>query len=690
MPTPATHLDRATQQYLELVDSQTGEAKERCPGAFVRRFGWSLSGPRGGWILLVGLGAALLGIAVAMATSAADKPRAKFAEAGGLAAAAAGLGVLMLSTGLSRFLRAEPDPKLGNFIFADSCQVWTVKNNAVSTIEYDDGMDADGTHYYENGVHKHSVVTLRTARRQVRTWTFNRKSDAEQLAGFLKMIVALRLLPQDGIRSLVDGGSGFLGRVARSMMDGPSNQAFDFQTPVIDPPIPKNVGSSAPRSFGVPALFGRWAAAAALGAGLYFGLPVLFDRLHESRLFAAIEREPSPGIVGIDAYLAEYSSDGRSDDVRAMRDDRLFALVPTTVAGHPDELAPIERYLAESPNGRHAAEARARRDDHLFAVAQKDASAKNSPAGLRTYLADTGNTRHRPEAQLLINGYYDRSINDLRARAARVKSDDDSLFAAVIALVEALKTADDPTVTVGFVGEVQAEPTTDREREIERAVYRDHLADEPELKSVEKRLGGSAILPCQQAFVEDQVRNRENVIFGRVSDSVKKAIKSDILTLRQAKPGEQPVIEVRYRIAPSGSLYTYTTTESNQFGATSRKVNGLLRAYRISWTITVRPPGGKPPIVYEVKSSPLNRLNYDSRPTDPSWAPYAILLYSAFYDLSDRMIKAFALDPGAPPNSFSFDAAAGHKSDPIPAFKNPRDPFAPNPAFKPSPRKPFP
>ena len=74
------------------------------------------------------------------------------------------------------------------------------------------------------------------------------------------------------------------------------------------------------------------------------------------------------------------------------------------------------------------------------------------------------------------------------------------------------------------------------------------------------------------------------------------------------------------------------------------------------------PPGAEEPFPCKLGSSPASNLNYDGRPGDPDWAPYAIILYSAFYDMSDRLIRGFALDPGPAPSGFSFAAVASHKS----------------------------
>jgi hypothetical protein len=272
-----------------------------------------------------------------------------------------------------------------------------------------------------------------------------------------------------------------------------------------------------------------------------------------------------------------------------------------------------------------------------------------------------------------IGTYYDRTVAELKKRAADNPTKvDRALMDPLVVLITSLKGVDNPVVTVGFVAELQTDPKTDAEKERERADYDAQLREEPELKVVAASSATkSAILPYLQAFEPEQVANREKLIYERLADAVRKAIKTDILTLRPARADEQPMIEVRYKIVPSGSLYRYTTTGG--FPLALKTVNGLIRGYSIKWDIVMRPPGAAEPLRLSVASRPLSSLNYEREPSDPAWAPYAILLYSAFYDLSDRMIRAFALDPGPPPNAFTFSATASTKPerlDPLDAFKH--------------------
>src|SRR5262249_39377026 len=88
-------------------------------------------------------------------------------------------------------------------------------------------------------------------------------------------------------------------------------------------------------------------------------------------------------------------------------------------------------------------------------------------------------------------------------------------------------------------------------------------------------------------------------------------------------------------------------------------VKGLLRSYWINWEITVRAPNGASE-VFRLPSQPEKELTYDDRKGDPEWAPYAILLYSGFHDMSTRLIREFGLTPQPAPTRFTFAQATGN------------------------------
>jgi hypothetical protein len=327
-------------------------------------------------------------------------------------------------------------------------------------------------------------------------------------------------------------------------------------------------------------------------------------------------------------------------------------------------------------------------DDHSFAKARESAIHSESPTGLRNYLADGRNTRHRAEAQELINGFYDKAIERVKRLRGRAGTDP-ALHDALLALLEALKTADTPVVKVGFRA-TQEDGPAGQHAEIEKLVYEAHLRDEPRLKEIaEGAPGKTAILPRGQVFAADQTALREAVILTQLREALAKVLKSDLLALVPAEAGEPARIEITYRVYAPGRLYRYV--QSGPFGLGDwpkgrqdedpiilpgvdgqpgvklprprhwfgETVKGLVRGYELEWEITFRPPGREGEQVWRLPSKPADQLKYDRERGDPDWAPYAIMLHSGFVDMSARLVKGFGLEAQEPPDRYSFATATG-------------------------------
>jgi hypothetical protein len=304
-------------------------------------------------------------------------------------------------------------------------------------------------------------------------------------------------------------------------------------------------------------------------------------------------------------------------------------------------------------------------DEYCWDLARRQADEEHSPSRLRAYLADAENRRHRGEAREKISVFYDEVLARLKERRANHRDPerpiDEPMFAAVLELIEALKTRDHPVVTVGFRGTQEAEPATEEEKGREKSVYDLRVRENPELAEVARKSpDGTAVLARGEAFDAAQTRRREEVILARLRDSVQRALGADILTLERARDGEEPVLQVAYHVYPTGGLYLYVSEPEGRQPEGRTAARGLIRGYVIDWTITIRPPGGR---AHECRlgSQPASNLHYDSEPGDPAWAPYAVVLYSAFDDLSSRLVGNFALPPPKAPERYRFRAVTGDK-----------------------------
>ena len=168
------------------------------------------------------------------------------------------------------------------------------------------------------------------------------------------------------------------------------------------------------------------------------------------------------------------------------------------------------------------------------------------------------------------------------------------------------------------------------------------------------------------------------MILDRLRTAVAKGISSDILTLEAVPAGEKPMLEVDYHIYPDGTLGPYTKTARRSLGKKTKTLLGLLRWYSTDWVIVVRSLGEKKEASFRLQSRPVSQLHYTSEEGDPTWAIYAVMLYSGFYDMSASLIRSFGLDPGPAPNTFTYNAVASNQTeedDPVRPFKPRPKPF---------------
>lgn len=592
-------------EYLHETDRNRGHGAS---GAYARAGGGGTESPRAGRVAFTVWGAVLLAVAVVPTFlpgtvltlgSATWLPYVQ--------AIFAAIGALLLVAARVRAGRPEP-AAIGAFLLADGAGVYSVTPAEVEFHPWGDVPDADGSHRFMNGIYAGSDIRVRLgALGPTVTLSAYDRDGSEKLIGFVGLFGKIRSSDDMETRATAFARPGRAAAFAALMVRSQGQAHFDGSLDYPDPPVPTppEGGFPVPRAF-----WGRRLSAAIVAAGIgLVALPLLNA--------ASLERHHAG--LALKAY--------------------------------GDATGPHDEYLAAFPEGKSVTAVTEDRDDRLFRVAERAAAERDSPRPARDYLADRRNTRHVPAAQAIIDKHYDAAIRDLRERAAKPGAGVDPTFLnGLVALLESLKKSGRPVATLGFRPTVQAEPAPGEEAEREAAVRDARVAAEPRLKA----LTGPLILATGDAFTPAQVEARQRVILERLQDALSRGIKADVLTLEAAPAGEAAAIEVGYRVRPTGGLYLYNFRDAS--GAES--VKGLIRGYDIGWDIAVRPPGAAEPFAWKLESQPLNQLNYARDPSDPDWAPYAIVLFSGFHDLSDRLIRQFGLDPGPAPDRFTFAAAA--------------------------------
>jgi hypothetical protein len=620
LSTVPARLDPDSTAYVKSVEASQGKG---LAGIYQMKAADLMRGsPRSMWwlCLMAGLGSLAIGVATIISTANDET----YDGTPAVQAILIGLGAYLLWLGVARFRRRLPPWMPGRFAFVDASHGWDVQPGGIRAVALESLTRVSGVHNFTNGRYAGSTISLDLARTgptgngPAGRWQFvvATKEKATLTIGFLQCLIDLRASTQDNARQLC-AHPGLLGAVAKALAEN-RDVAAAMSERVADPPVPRLVDPDP-----LVPVYDAW------------GPTVL--RIACCLVVCLVTLACLPRLDGF------------------LRDRRMFAEVEAARARDATDTAAADNYMTRLPHGAHAGVVLEIRDDARFARAKRNATVARSPAELRNYLADAADTRHRPEAHQLIAAYYDAAIADLKAKQAKADSKvDPQLLAGVLGLLEAMKTADRPVVTVGFKSTVDPTPATDDLRDLERAVYDARLREHPELRTIaDADPNHTAVIPATHVFDPDAIARRESIIMGRLGDAVRKGINADILTLRPAPAGTAPDIEVAYHILANGHLGTYSSDEG---GGGSRMV-GLLRWYEVDWRIRFRPPGTTTATEYDLDSRPGSDLKYHSERTDPAWGIYAVVLYSSFSDMSRQMIKGFGLDPGPAEEEYTLDAA---------------------------------
>ncbi len=608
------------------------------------------------------LGSILLFVAACLSI-----PPASLESVSGYQTVLAFLGVFFLGVGVDK-LRGNWK-EVGSFWFIDGGTWWEVTPRSVNIIPIDDIVDFQDTRRFNNGLYQRTYFRIITSTNIIRR-SVQPLTKVRELTRFLDAILRLRT---EDAETGTSRDSATIGAIASAEIASYRSRSEPLSASPIPEPDP--VGRTIPR--GTLLAFGL---AVLIAIGAFFGFTLLNDFTSEMYLYdKMVSSKAGIGAKAGDEYLRRFPNSTRADEVRQIRDELRF-LVAKEQAFGARITRPLKQFL-NNPDHKHSrAEAEAALakliveiDDEIFDQAKKEAETKKSPVTLRRYLANADNVRHRAEAQRLINGYYDKAIERLR-EVSKDRDVNRELYDGLVALLEALKSANSPVITVGFQGKRTLKPNNDQAKRFEQrevnAMMRKHG---PELRQIAKTTPDqTAFLPVGGVFEPTQIEKRERLILELLKASFAKIFDNDLLELRRAAPGKKPIINVAYHTHPGGQVYLYTTTKrppGMPFAKGTKIIRGLLRGYQIDWTIRIEPPGGNNEFIYRVPSDPSQSLRYNTQPNDPEWAMYAIMLRSAFHHMSSQTIQNMGLRPPVVPQLYTFNAPIGRLSPPIDVFK---------------------
>ncbi len=221
---------------------------------------------------------------------------------------------------------------------------------------------------------------------------------------------------------------------------------------------------------------------------------------------------------------------------------------------------------------------------------------------------------------------------------------DPELRDAFAKILEDLAKAETADVHLAFTNKVQVEAPEGSDVMLEMQ-YAD--LDEPtrqkhpDAKKIVIEKGG--------AFNPDQDQKRRDTFVREFQGAMGKVFSSDLLGLLALSPGEDRkgklVLEVSSTIRREPTFYTYTN--GGVFA-------GFLFKVVVDWTFRMFDREGN--LLYETSttSGPDQELEIDSQPGDPDWAPYSVMMDSAYYNYAGEVVRKFGLPPQAPKKKFKF------------------------------------
>lgn len=295
-------------------------------------------------------------------------------------------------------------------------------------------------------------------------------------------------------------------------------------------------------------------------------------------------------------------------------------------------------------------------DDINYNFAVDAATGKDkSVEYLRKYITENKFTLHKKDAQILMDSFYDVEITRL-TQLKNKKNTNNQIMIMFINMLKYLKTAVTPDVNVLFTPTFQAEPKTTQEKEYENFVYEYRVEQNPELKALaNKSLNKSAILTFGDVFKDQYIKLRETVILECIRNTVSKVSNKELMNIISDATKENiPVLNIKYKIIPDGSLFLFTKESSN---------SGLLRGYKIEWEVGLSIPSIKKQLNERISSKPLRELNYYAELNDPDWAPYAVIILSSFYDFSAELVSSFGFKKPEVPKYFKYNDATVKEED---------------------------
>jgi hypothetical protein len=221
---------------------------------------------------------------------------------------------------------------------------------------------------------------------------------------------------------------------------------------------------------------------------------------------------------------------------------------------------------------------------------------------------------------------------------------DEALREAFRAILTDLSHQDNATVFVDFSNRTSLDQPADS-RIILQQMY-----DSLDAATRRAHPKDGSVIPKGDAFEAKYDNTRRDVFLSAMRGAFQRVFSGELLTLEnlgQKKREGKLVFEVSSHVLRTPEFYFYTEGPQETF-------KGFLFEINVEWSFKIFDREGK--LLYETstRSTPAESISVDTGPKDPKWAPYSIMMDSAYYNYSREVIGRFGLQPPPERVQFSF------------------------------------
>ena len=224
--------------------------------------------------------------------------------------------------------------------------------------------------------------------------------------------------------------------------------------------------------------------------------------------------------------------------------------------------------------------------------------------------------------------YYTKALAELGERieadnAQREFPEDPQMRAAFAAVLSRIAKSDDDLVYLDFMSDNQ-------------------IPQQP--------AGASKDIPAGEAFSSDRDARRRSAFSTAMTESLKAAFKDErLIQVQELGAGTgrngKAIFEVKCttRRAPGGFTLTRNDKEA-----------GTLFNFEVDWQFAVIDADGKVLATNRSRSNPAGSVRFSTKRDDPDWAPYSVLMDSAYYNYCREITGRLGLIPPPVKESFTF------------------------------------